>query len=161
MILFLANILLALLWASTIGPFTMMNFLSGFILGFFVLYMGVPSARKGSYFTQAKWTVRLGLFFIKELIVANVKMVILVLGPIKHLRPAIIRIPLEPGLSDLELTALANMITLTPGTLSLDISKDRKSLFVHFMHAEDPDAEIKAIKEGFERRITEVTRCAA
>lgn len=156
MTLFLCNILLAFLWATTIGTFTMANFIAGYFLGALALYAGVPTSRKGGYITNMGRVFALGVYFLYELVVANAKMVMLVLGPMKHIRPAILRIPLKPGLTDLQLTTLANMITLTPGTLSLDISKDRSSLFVHFMHAEDSEADVEQIKQGFERRIAEI-----
>ena len=57
--------------------------------------------------------------------------------------------------SDAGITVLANLITLTPGTLSLDVSPDRKTLFVHALHVEDPDAFRREVKEGFERRVKE------
>jgi multicomponent Na+:H+ antiporter subunit E len=53
---------------------------------------------------------------------------------------------------------LANMITLTPGTLSLEVSTDRQVLYVHNVHVTDPDAFRQEIKEGFERQVLEVTR---
>jgi len=59
---------------------------------------------------------------------------------------------------DVQITMLANLISLTPGTLSVDVSDDKKNLYVHAMYGDDPDAEVKRIKHSFEHRIQEVFR---
>ena len=53
---------------------------------------------------------------------------------------------------------LANLITLTPGTLTLDVAPDRKSLYVHAMFVDDPEQIRAEIKNGMERRLLEVMR---
>jgi multicomponent Na+:H+ antiporter subunit E len=58
----------------------------------------------------------------------------------------------------MEITFLANLITLTPGTLSLDVSDDRSVLYVHGMFVEDPQQMREQIKNGFERRVLELLR---
>jgi multicomponent Na+:H+ antiporter subunit E len=59
---------------------------------------------------------------------------------------------------DLEITLLANLITLTPGTLSVDVSEDRRTLYVHALDCSDPQATKRAIASGFERKIMEAFR---
>lgn len=160
MTLLVCNLILALAWSATIGPFTIGNFLAGFLVGFVALSFGVsrvPGAR--GYHVQAWKFFVLGAYFVEQLLLANVQMVRNTLSPLSHLKPAILRVPLVDGMTDIEVTTLANMITLTPGTLSLDVSADRRALFVHFMHVEDAEAAIHGIKHGFERRILEATRC--
>ncbi len=73
------------------------------------------------------------------------------------MKPGIIRIPLEAK-TDLEITLLANLITLTPGTLSLDVSDDKKVLYVHAMYIKSKEEFISNIKEGFEKRLLEILR---
>jgi multicomponent Na+:H+ antiporter subunit E len=68
-----------------------------------------------------------------------------------------VAIPLDVE-TDVEITLLANLITLTPGTLSMDISDDRKVLYVHAMYVDDPEALRAEIKNGFERRVLEMLR---
>ena len=60
--------------------------------------------------------------------------------------------------SDMEILLVANLISLTPGTLSVDLSDDRRTLYVHVMFLDDPDQFRQSIKVGLERRILEVTR---
>jgi multicomponent Na+:H+ antiporter subunit E len=157
--LLLCNILLALAWAMTIGSFTVMNFFAGFLLGYGALYIGTRAAgREAGYFTRTAQVLSLVFVFLRELIVANFTMAINTVSPLNRLKPAIVGLPLRDDLSDLEIMTLANMITLTPGTLSLDVSADRTMLFVHFMHVEDTDRAIADIKDTFERRIVEISR---
>ncbi|MEO0482026.1 MAG: Na+/H+ antiporter subunit E [Planctomycetota bacterium] len=156
--LLLANVLLALVWAMTIGDFTPMNFAVGFGVGYAMLWLGASQRRQSIYFKKVNGFVRFTLYSFKELLVANFKMARYTLTPLRHLKPGILAIPLRPDMSDTEVTVLANLITLTPGTLSMDISADRTTLFVHFMHMDDPEAQRREIVEGFERRLLELTR---
>jgi multicomponent Na+:H+ antiporter subunit E len=73
------------------------------------------------------------------------------------MRPGVIAIPLDAQ-TDIEITVLANLISLTPGTLSLDVSADRQTLYIHTMYLDDPEAARRGIKRGFERRVLAVTR---
>jgi len=68
-----------------------------------------------------------------------------------------VAVPLDAR-SDMEITLLANLITLTPGTLSLDVSDDRSVLYVHGMFVEDAQLMREQIKNGFERRVLELLR---
>ena len=95
------------------------------------------------------------VFFLKELIMANLKVAFDVLTPRHHMRPGIVAIPLDPK-TDLEITVLTTLITLTPGTLSLHVTDDRRILYIHAMYIDDPDQLVRGIKEGFERRVREV-----
>jgi multicomponent Na+:H+ antiporter subunit E len=75
------------------------------------------------------------------------------------MRPGVVAIPLDAR-TDAEITLLANLITLTPGTLSLDVSSDRRMLYIHVMYIDNDDLEEvrRKIKAGFERRVLEVLR---
>lgn len=152
------NLLLALLWAALIGPFSPANLLVGFILGFGVLKLCSRKESQPEYVRRTWATLLLATFTIYELIVANVRVAIQTLSRLSRLKPAILRVPLEPGLTDTEITLLSSLITLTPGTLTLDVTDDRSALFIHFMHVDDVEEAIASIKYGFERRILEVTR---
>lgn len=72
-------------------------------------------------------------FYAKEIIVANLRIAYDVLTPRHRMTPGIIALPLDVQ-TDLEIISLANLITMTPGTLSLDISSDRRTLYVHAMY---------------------------
>lgn len=154
----LANILLALAWIAATGAVTPFNFVVGLVLGYLVLYMASPIERRSPYFIKVWRVVSFAAFAIKELVKANLQMARWTVGRLDQLRPAILAVPLQADMTDTEITVLGNLITLTPGTLTLDVSHDRSVLFVHFMHVEDPQAEKDAIRNGFERRLLEITR---
>ena len=97
------------------------------------------------------------LLFVKELILSALRVAWLAVQPRIALRPAIVAYPLTVT-TDAQITLLANMITLTPGTLSVDVSDDRKWLYVHAIDIESREALIGSIAAGFETRILRVTR---
>lgn len=97
--------------------------------------------------------------FMVDVVKANIQVALLILGPTQRIRPGFIWIPLdvrEPG----TITVLAGMITMTPGTLSSDISPDHKALLVHVMNLGDANELIADIKRRYEaplKRIFEGT----
>jgi multicomponent Na+:H+ antiporter subunit E len=101
--------------------------------------------------------LRLFAFFAKELVLSALKVAWLAVQPQVRLRPAIIAYPLTL-VSDLQITILANMITLTPGTLSVDISEDRKTLFIHAIDVASRERVIGNVAAGFESLILGVMR---
>ena len=156
--LFIYNILISMLWALLTGNVSIGNLTIGFILGYFALTLLHPATgAKASYFQKTMQFIRFALFFIKELIVSSYRVAKDVITPLPLVRPGIIGIPLDAE-TDLEITMLANLITLTPGTLSLDVSPDRKTLYIHAMYLVNADDLRKEIKEGMERRLLELLR---
>lgn len=154
--LLLVNVLLALVWAALIGPFTLANLLMGYVLGYLALLVTTRGGERGGYVWRVRATIGFIVFLVYELVAANIRVARYTVSSLRGLRPAVLAIPLEP-MSDIQITTLANLITLTPGTLAIDVAPDRGTLYVHFMHVEDAEREIAAIKCGFERRILEVT----
>lgn len=152
------NLLLALLWVALVGPITPSNFLVGFALGFIVLWIGSTRGRRPAYLRRGWATAELAGFTVYALVRANVRVARYTVSDLRTLRPAVIDVPLESNLTDGEATLLAMLVTLTPGTLTLDVAPGNTTMSIHFMHVEDADAEIRDIKAGFERRIIEVTR---
>jgi multicomponent K+:H+ antiporter subunit E len=90
-----------------------------------------------------------------DVIVANLQVARAVLSPIARLKPGFATVPVE--LDDPRAIAiLAHTITLTPGTVSVDVAPDRRSLIVHALHMPDPDATVREIRQRYERRIAEI-----
>lgn len=151
----LLNVLLALAWAALTGNFEPVNLVFGFGMGYLVLWMAADRGRKSPYFRRLPRAIEFVLFMLKEMVLANLRMAIIVLSPKPRLRPAVVAIPLDLQ-SEAAIALLANMITLTPGTLSLDVSTDRKTLFVHVVWLNDPASFIHGIKTGYEMRVKEI-----
>ncbi|WP_274424915.1 Na+/H+ antiporter subunit E [Chelativorans sp. YIM 93263] len=152
--LYLANILLALAWAAVTGSFTLVNLVFGYVLGAAALYLIREQVGSLGYFRRTFQFIRLAALFIVELIKSAWRVAILVLSPRMDVKPGIFAYPLRLE-RDFEITLLANLITLTPGTLSVDVSEDRKYLYVHALDCSDPDTLREDIASGFERRIME------
>jgi multicomponent Na+:H+ antiporter subunit E len=111
-----------------------------------------------AYLRRLAVLLRFTVFYAWELVVSSVRVAHDVLTPTFHMRPAIVRVPLEPA-SDLELLAIANLVSLTPGSLSLDITPDRRALIVHVMYADaDPEATRRTIKTGIEQPVLALSR---
>lgn len=151
------NLVLALVWSLAAGGLTYRGFLTGFLLGYLVL-LGCRDLLPASGYLGKPWQiVRFALFFLWELVLANLRVAYDVLTPKLHMKPAILAVPLDAK-TDEEITLLAGLITLTPGTLSLDVSSDRRTLFVHAMFVDDAELFRRQLKDGFERRLLEVLR---
>lgn len=153
----LLNILLALAWEAMNGEFTLANFAVGFALGFVILFFTQSVTGEAVYARRAWRVIGLAVFFLKELIVANVRVAYDVLTPGYRMRPGVLAVPLDAE-TDAEILLLANLTSLTPGTINLDVSADRRIIYVHAMFADDPAAVKRSIKEGFERRVLGVLR---
>ena len=152
--IFILNIFLALAWGALLGEFTILNLVAGFVLGYIALWFMQYVIGGSSYYVKVRQIITLALVFFWALIIANLRVAYSVLAPQNKMRPGIVAIPLDIK-SDFEITLLANMITLTPGTLSIDVSTDRRVLYVHGMHVNDLESFRREIKEGFERRVRE------
>lgn len=153
----LLNIILALVWMALTGEFTPQSLLLGFALGFVVLLLTRRIIGAPTYGRKVLQVIGLILFFIWELILANLRVAYDVLTPGFRMKPGVVAVPLDAR-TDAEITLLANLITLTPGTLSLDVSADRSVLYLHAMYIDSPDEVRQQIKQGFERRVLEVLR---
>lgn len=95
---------------------------------------------------------------LKDVISANFEVAMLVLGPIRHLKPGFVAIPLDIH-SDLGITLLASTVSLTPGTVSAEISKDKQWLYVHALHLENEEQLITEIKTRYEEPLKEIFGC--
>jgi multicomponent Na+:H+ antiporter subunit E len=155
--LFVANVLLALVWAAVSGSFSVHNLVFGFLLGTFCLVLIREQTGSRGYYARTRKILSLVLLFLKELALSAWKVAVLVASPKMTLKPGIFAFPLTVD-RDFEITLLANLITLTPGTLSVDVSEDRRFLYVHALDCSDPTAAKRDIADGFEKKIMEAFR---
>ena len=152
--LFRVNLLLAVGWCALWGGFSSVNLVAGFLVGFLALSVAGPIFGQTGYSGRVIRMAKLGLYFAWELIISSGQVVWDVLTPVHRSRPAIVAIPLDIK-DPLQITVLANLISLTPGSLTLDTSRDDRTLYVHAMFVDDPDDVRRRIKTGFERRVRE------
>jgi len=154
---FLINISLALGWAALCGEVSLKNLVIGFVLGYLVLGAGRNIVGESTYFLKVRQTFVFLFAFIWALVASAFSVAALVLLPWRTSHPAILEVPLDAE-SDLEIVFLGNIISLTPGTLTLEVAPDRSALFVHCMDAPDPEQVRREIKEGLERPLLELMR---
>ena len=156
--LFLVNVLLALAWGAVTGSFSAQNLLFGYVVGALALLVIREQTGAVGYLRRTRRIVSLAGLFVYELLLSGLRVAKIVLTPGRMpLNPAIVGYPLRVT-RDFEITMLANLITLTPGTLSVDVSDDRRTLYIHALDAPDPEAMRREIAEGFEAKILEAFR---
>ena len=155
--LFLLNLILALTWAALQGELNAANLIIGFLISAALIYLFRRTFFSPLYFTKVALSLTLAFMFIKELLKSNVDVLRVVLSPRLRVRSGVIAVPTELT-NDVALTMLANMITLTPGTLTLDISPDRRYLYVHTLNLDDPEDVKQEIHTAFEVYLRELSR---
>lgn len=153
---FLANLLLTFIWVALTGNFEFENVVFGFLLSYFLLWVISRESGNIRYFKLVPRVIAFFFFFLYELVKANLQVAWEIITPKLNMKPGIIAVPLTVT-SDGQITLLANLITLTPGTLSMDVSEDRKVLYVHSMYIRSKEEFIDGIKNGFEKRILEIS----
>lgn len=152
----LTNIVLAIVWIFLTGHFTYTNFIFGFVLGYIVILLTRPLEGCSKYSRKIPSVIGFALFFIWELLKANFRLAYDVVTPRDYMRPGIVSYKLEAE-SDIEITLLMNLISLTPGTLSLDVSSDKKVLYIHAIYVGETQ-EFREEMRQFECRLLEVLR---
>ncbi|MEM6458423.1 MAG: Na+/H+ antiporter subunit E [Planctomycetota bacterium] len=149
---FMLNLFLAVVYVMLSGGVTVLSLTTGFVIGMLIVTLlgraGVLGPRQGSrsYLGRIWGLVRFGGYFLYVLVKTNLQVAWEILTPGFSMSPRIIRYPVD-GLSDVQTTTLANAITLTPGTLSADISDDGCVLYVHCMYAADRAEAVAGLDE--------------
>jgi len=153
--IFTLNVALAVAWAALTGNVTLRGLAIGFAIGSAALYLTRPLFPGSDRYFKRGWRwVKLCILFLYELFVSSVQVVWDVVTPSHKARPGIIAMPLDAK-GELEVLLVTNLISLTPGTLSLDVTDDCETLLIHAMFADDPDAIRHQMKSGMERWVIE------
>ncbi|MGM0845877.1 MAG: Na+/H+ antiporter subunit E [Bacillota bacterium] len=153
----LLNFFLAFLWMFLQVSFTSTSFIIGYILGLIVTFAFRRFFSSRFYMERIVAVIKLILLFLKELILSNIEVVKTLLKPKLDIEPGIFALPTELK-QNWEITLLANLISLTPGTLVMDVSYDNKILYIHTLDIPDVDKAVNDIKNTFEKAILEVSR---
>ena len=153
----LFNLLLAFLWMALRGNWTLLDFLLGYLLGILLLALFRPFLPQPLYLRKWRAILRLLMLFGKELLLSNLEVMKQIIRSRITVQPGIVAVPLEVQ-KDWEITTLAHLITLTPGTLTLSVAEDRQKLYIHALHIENAEKLVSQIKGQFEQAILEVTR---
>ncbi|MCW1927630.1 Na+/H+ antiporter subunit E [Bhargavaea beijingensis] len=153
----LLNFILAFTWMFILNSFSASTFIIGWLLGLLLILM-MRRFFPGPIYVKRIWAIlKLVLLFFKELWMANIQVFMLVIKPKLDIQPAIFRYPTKLK-SDWEITLLSALITLTPGTIVMNVSEDKKMLYIHTLHIDDVDEAVKSIRDSFEKAIMEVSQ---
>lgn len=144
--------LIALAWCFLQGSITLGNLILGGFLGMLVFMFSLSFNGMDKSWTQLKAAIQLILFVLFELVVSSLRVAWDILTPTVYARPRVIRIPVD-DLNDIAITILANAISLTPGSLALEVSDNNQYLYVHVMYAEDRDTAVRNIYYALGNRV--------
>lgn len=153
---FLMNLLLSFIWVALTGSMYYSNFLFGYLLGFFTLWIMNKNEADKRYFYRVPKTIGFVFYFLYEMLVANLQVAYDVITPKYFFKPGIVRFPLE-ATTDLEINLLSMFISLTPGTILLDVSDDKKSIFIHVMYLDSREKFIDRMRIS-EKKLLEILR---
>jgi multicomponent Na+:H+ antiporter subunit E len=152
MTLLALHLVLTGLWVLVTGDPGWQNTLAGLVLSFALLWWLWPQDEDRRYFGKLPRALSFLVFIAWELVMSSLRVAYDVVTPAANRAPAIVCVPLDVE-SDVEITLLANLITLTPGTVALGLSEDRRQMLVHAMFATSDEQLRRDIKEGYERRV--------
>jgi multicomponent Na+:H+ antiporter subunit E len=142
---FALNLLLAILWIFLWGQFTFPAFVVGLVVGFAAIAFSRAVLGSERYVRSVFGTVRLVLGFLRELVLANVQLARDILRPVPPFRPGFIAFDIR-DLGPTETVFLSNLVSLTPGTLTVDSDDDGYTLYIHSVYAEDPEETRRSIR---------------
>lgn len=151
------NLFLAVIWMSLWGNLSIPIFAWGFLLGFVVIYLSRSNKEAIRYTRKSVLWIRFVTFFIWEFLLSALRIIHEILTYKSHMCPGVLAVPLDIK-TETGILFYANVISLTPGTLSLDVSEDGKYLYVHFMYIDKNDIESSRylLKQKFESKILEL-----
>lgn len=153
----LLNFCLAFTWMFLKVAYDPITFFVGYFFGLLIIYAFRRFFNTRFYLFRVFSVIKLMFIFLRELILSNISVLKVILKPKLDIKPGIFALPTELK-KDWEITVLANLITLTPGTFVVDISPDNKILYIHAMNIDDVEDSIQSIKNSFEKAIMEVSR---
>nr|WP_297306341.1 Na+/H+ antiporter subunit E [uncultured Flavobacterium sp.] len=155
---FLLNILLTFVWVALTGQLNYTNFVFGFTVGFLLLwFINKSRTSNQGYFLRVPKIITFIFYFMYDMILANLEVTLDVITPNYNMKPGIIKFEMDAK-TDFEITMLANMVALTPGTLVIDVSKDKKYMYIHAMYLKDIERFKKNLKLRVEKKLLEIIR---
>ena len=152
----LMSVTIAIVWVLLVNDFSAGSFVLGVILGVAIPKMLSAYWPDRPRLSNPLMIAEYAAIVLWDIVLSNIQVAYLILsrrGP--SLRSRFITIPLDLK-SPEAITVLAGTITMTPGTLSSDLSADGRSLLVHCLETDDPDGTVATIKSRYERRLKEI-----
>ena len=140
------NLILAIIWMFLTGAFSIGGFLFGMLAGYLVLFLGQPFIGSERYIRGSAGSVRLVAYFLYELVIANIQLAREILRLKPDLQPAVFAVHV-PELTAGQSVLLGNMISLTPGTLTVDNDHLTRTLYIHTIFGQRPEQTIDGARK--------------
>jgi multicomponent K+:H+ antiporter subunit E len=149
---------LAASWLMLTGERTFAHLLLGIALGVIIPLAISPFLEHLPKVLSARAAIALTLRVTWDIVLANIAVSRLVLGPTGRLRPAFLHVPLALTHPQ-SIALLASIITMTPGTVSVTVNDGKRELLVHALDCADPEQTIAGIKSRYEQPLLEIFGC--
>lgn len=154
----LLSVMLLLTWLLLVNSLAPAQIALGLLLAWSLPLLLRKFRLHGTHMRHPLRLLRLLVVVMKDIIIANIQVIPLILGPNSRLKSGFIEFPIELP-HDFAVSMLASMVSLAPGTVSTDISADRRTLLIHVLHLKDADAMIAWIKREYETPLREIFEC--
>ncbi|MCY0967357.1 Na+/H+ antiporter subunit E [Parathalassolituus penaei] len=141
-----------------LNDFSIGHLLLGSLLAVLIPWLVAPLSDPQAPVRKPGKALVYALIVLWDILRSNIEVAILVMRPNRSLRPALLALPLDIQ-GDLPQALLASTISLTPGTVSMDFSEDRRWLYIHALHVTDEQALLRSIKERYEAPLKEIFAC--
>ncbi|WP_158737498.1 Na+/H+ antiporter subunit E [Alteribacillus sp. YIM 98480] len=151
------NLIIAVIWMFLNNAWTVSGLVSGYVIGLGILFLLRNFFPSRFYFIGVMAILKLIVIFLKELILSSFEVMGQIMQPKLNIQPGIFAMDIELK-QEWEVTVLSCLITLTPGTLVVNVSPDNKTLYIHAMHLPDVEKAKRDIKNTFEKAIQGVSR---
>lgn len=153
----LINLFIALLWMFLQDEWSILSFIGGYLVGLFIVFSMRRFFRESFYLKKVFSAFKLLLVFLSESVASSIYVIRQVIRPKVNVTPGIFKIETELS-SDLEVTLLALLLTLTPGSVVMEVMPDKKTFYVHALNLPASIDAVEQSKVKFEKVIKEVTR---
>jgi multicomponent K+:H+ antiporter subunit E len=154
----LLSVALVIVWIALVRDAGAGHLILALLIGIGVPLFTVRFSPQTAHVVQAGAALRLLLVVAWDIVLANLAVVRLVVGPTARLRPAFVEVPLDTR-HPFAIGLLASIITMTPGTVSCAVDRERCLIHVHVLDAADPAAVVADIKKRYEAPLKEIFEC--
>ncbi len=155
---FLLNLLLAVMWLLLSEQPRLGTFCAGFALGMGLIALFQPVLPRERYAGRVLGVARFALVFLREFIIANVDLLrTVLLQPREQLTPGLITVDVR-GLTRPEILLLTHCISLTPGSVTVEVEENFETIIVHALNGRDPEQVRRHINNTFRRAILGFSR---
>ena len=152
------SLLLFVVWLLLVAEVSSAHVLLAFFLAWGIPMLCRPFLKDLPPVRHTFAALRLVALVTYDIVLANIVVARLVLGPTARLQPVFVQVPLTIT-QPMSISLLASIITMTPGTVSSDLSQDNKVLIVHALDCSDPEALVADIQQRYEKPLLEIFGC--